>query len=389
MRGIADAAELMLGRSGKEMVGFIYYIYLAMTAGAGILTTSVALNALSDHAICTTLFVSVPLALAFLIGIWFRGLEEMAWISRASVGSILTSVCVVAFAVLTKDRPAAAPSTGSIDLNMHATPNRTLSEAMTAISIQLFAVGASGAFFSVSAEMEDSRQFTRSLLLGQTFIVATCIVTASIVYGKVGQCIANPALGSAGTLIKKVSHGIALLGLVVTAILYSHIAAKYILVRIWRGTADLQSNTVQRWTVWVGAVTAAVVFGFIIVGVVPFLGDFLSLVGALVKPVLTNVIPGFTILLFLARGPVKAARDPTASRGTENTEPQANFVMASFQVYREGWKRAAAHPVACFMLLAGLLIIIGGTYATVLSIKRSYGNGEVGGVFPCADDSLG
>lgn len=38
--------------------------------------------------------------------------------------------------------------------------------------------------------------------------------------------LASPALRSAGPLIKKASCGIALLGLIITAVVYCHIAAK-------------------------------------------------------------------------------------------------------------------------------------------------------------------
>ncbi|KAH7111990.1 hypothetical protein EDB81DRAFT_828323 [Dactylonectria macrodidyma] len=53
MHRIGDAAELLFGKGARDLVGFIYYIYLAMVAGAGMLTTSAAFNALSDHGSCT------------------------------------------------------------------------------------------------------------------------------------------------------------------------------------------------------------------------------------------------------------------------------------------------------------------------------------------------
>lgn len=387
MHSIGDAARLMFGRGAEEFVGLIYYLYLAMTAGAGMLTTSVALNALSDHGACTMIFVAVTCILAFVIGTGFRGLDKVAWISWAGVMAIFVAIWTTAIACLSQDRPAAGPSHGPINLEIRVIPDATFAEAMTAISNQLFAVGASGTFFSVSAEMEDPKMFTRALLCGQGVIIATCIIISSIVYGKVGQYLANPALGSAGPLIKKISYGIAFPGLVVTAVLYSHIAAKYLFVRSLRGTTHLQSNTVQHWAVWIGSMFGTVAFGFIVVGVVPFFGDFLSLVGALVNPVFTNVIPGFMLLFYLARRPVKA-KDRTGS-GTSNAEaPNGNFVIESFQVYRGGWKGVVWHIVALFTVLSGLFIIVSGTYATVLSIKKSYDNGAVGGVFSCGDNSL-
>ncbi|EMR62714.1 putative neutral amino acid transporter protein [Eutypa lata UCREL1] len=199
MHSIGDAAEILFGKGARELVGFIYYIYLAMTAGAGMLTTSVALNTLSEHATCT------------MVG----------------VAGIIISLWITAIACLTQDRPAAGPSTGPVDLDIRLFPKTTFPQAMTVISNQLFAVGASGTFCSIAAEMKHPEKFTRALIYGQSFIVLTCIAIGSIVYGNIGQYLASPALGSAGPLIAKISYVIALPGLVVTAVLYSHIAAKY------------------------------------------------------------------------------------------------------------------------------------------------------------------
>ncbi|CAI0650967.1 unnamed protein product [Colletotrichum noveboracense] len=344
MHSIADASELLFGKGAREVVGFIYYLYLAMTAGAGLLTTSVAFNALSDHG----------------------------------------ASC------LTQSRPAAGPASGSIDIDVRAFPKTTFPEAMTAISNQLFAVGASATFFSISAEMKHPEKFTRALICGQAFIVATCVAIATIVYAKVGQYLASPALGSAGPLIKKVSYGIALPGLLVTAVLYSHIAAKYCFVRFLRGTRHLQANTFKHWVVWVGSMLVTVVFGFVIVGVVPFFSDFLSLVGALVNPIFTNVVPGFMPLFYVARKPVKVTDTAAILRREQSAAPQKqHWLVEAMAACKKGeWKDAAMVAVGLFMILSGAFIIVGGTYSTILSIKKSYDDGLIGGVFSCGDNSI-
>ncbi|KAH7142710.1 transmembrane amino acid transporter protein-domain-containing protein [Dactylonectria estremocensis] len=386
MHSIGDAAELLFGKGARDLVGFIYYIYLAMVAGAGMLTTSVAFNALSDHGTCTIIFVAVACIAAFLIGTGFRALEKVAWISWVGVACIFAAIWTTAIACLTQDHPAAGPATGPIDLDIRILPKTSFSEAMTAIANQLFAVGASGTFFSISAEMKHPEKFTRSLLWGQGFIVLTCLAIASIVYGKVGQFLASPALGSGGPLIKKVSYGIALPGLLVTAVLFSHIAAKYLFVRILRGTEHLQHSTVKHWTVWIGSMLVTVIFGFIIVGVVPFFGDFLSLVGALVNPVFTNVVPGFMLLFYIARQPPKVAEGAQPLREEETTTGR-HWLIDSLMAYKRGWKIALLVILGIFMIFSGAFIIIGGTYSSVLSIKRSYDEGSVSGVFSCGDNS--
>ncbi|KAE8362681.1 transmembrane amino acid transporter protein-domain-containing protein [Aspergillus caelatus] len=386
MHSIGDAAELLFGKGARELVGAIYYVYLALVAGAGMLATSVALNTLSDHGACSMIFVAVTSASALVLGTGFRSLEKVSWLSWIGVAGIIVAIWITAIACLTQSRPAAAPLTGPINLDIRAFPNASFSEAMAAISSQLFTLGASGTFFSVSAEMRSPELFTRSLICGQSFIVITNIAISSIMYAKVGQYLASPALGSAGPLIKKVSYGIALPGLVVTAVLWSHVAAKYWFVRILRGTPHLQSNTVVHWSVWVGSMVVTVIFGFVIVGVVPFFDNFLSLVGALVNPVFTNIVPGFMLLYFLAKRPTRAV-DGVQHVDTERSASVRKWLLEAFKAYRNGWKEVMVLILACFMILTGALIIVGGTYATVLVIKASYDEGRVSGVFSCADSS--
>lgn len=385
LHSAADAAELLFGKGAREFVGIIYYLYLAMTAGAGMLTTSVALNALTNHGACTTAYVGVACGLAFIIGTGFRGLDKVAWISWVGVAAIFIAIWTTAIACLAQSRPAAAPSVGALDLDIRAFPDTTFQKAMTAVANQLFAVGASGAFFSVSAEMQHPQMFTRSLVCGQGFIVLTCLAIASIVYGKIGQYLASPALGSAGLLIKKVSYGVALPGLLATAVLYSHISAKYCFVRVLRGTRHLQQNTLQHWIVWVGSMMFTVALGFVIVGVVPFFGDFLSLVGALINPVFTNILPGFMLIFYTVKRPGMVVEGAVAPIMEIDSGP--HWLVESFTVYKKGRKGAALIWVAYFMIVSGIFIIVGGSYATIASIRQAYSETELDSAFSCADNS--
>ncbi|KAJ6189862.1 hypothetical protein N7519_004770 [Penicillium mononematosum] len=351
----------------REFIGVIYYIYLALVAGAGMLTTSVAFNALSEHGACTMIFVAVACLASFVVGTGFRSLGKIAWLSWVGVAGIVFAIWITAIACLTQSRPAAAPA-GPINLDIRVFPKGNLHSGNVGNIHSAICLGCIGDLFL------------------RSFIVITNIAISSIMYAKVGQYLASPALGSAGLLIKKISYGIALPGLLVTAILWSHIAAKYWFVRILRGTRHLQSNTVIHWTVWIGSMAVTVVFGFIIVGVVPFFNDFLSLVGALINPVFTNVLPGFMILFFLAKNPSRAG-DIVEDVEREESTSAINWILNAFKAYRNGWIAALTLVGAWFMILAGFFIIVGGTYSTTLGIRASYNNGAVTGVFSCGDNS--
>ncbi|KAF3796925.1 hypothetical protein GCG54_00013100 [Colletotrichum gloeosporioides] len=385
---VADVAEMLFGKKTRELVGFLFYLYLALTAGAGMLASSVALNALSGHGACTMVFVAVAAAVAFLIGGGFRSLDKIAWVSWAGFGCIFVAIWTTAIACLVQNRPAAAPQTGTIDLDIRIFPDTTFSHAMSAISNQLFAVGASGVCFSIAAEMKEPKQFGRALLWGQGIVIATCIAIASIVYSQVGQYLASPALGSAGPLIKKVAYGIGLPGLLVTAILYSHTAGKYWFVRILRGTRHLQTSTAKHWLVWGGSMFVTVVFGFIIVGVVPFFSDFLSLVGSLVNPVFTHIIPGFMVLFYVAKKPTMVGLDGTHAH-EHSSSTGKHWLLEANDAAKSSMKDTMLVVGSWSMIVIGVFITVGGTYATVLTIKEGYDNGSIGGVFSCADNSSG
>lgn len=47
-----------------------------------------------------------------------------------------------------------------------------------------------------------------------------------------------------------VAYGIGMIGLIASAVIYLHVAAKYMFVRILRNSPHLQANTVVHWSTW-------------------------------------------------------------------------------------------------------------------------------------------
>ena len=78
-------------------------------------------------------------------------------------------------------------------------------------------------FFPIAAEMRDPSQYNRPLLLCQGGVTAVYLTVGIVMYYYCGSYVASPALGSAGSLIKKVSYGISLPGLVVSSIVVLHV----------------------------------------------------------------------------------------------------------------------------------------------------------------------
>lgn len=112
-------------------------------------------------------------------------------------------------------------STWSPDFKIVGKP--TFNEAMGALTTLIYTYCGTPAFFNIAAEMKDPKQYTKALALCQGFVTVVYIVVGIIIYYFCGSHVASPALGSAGALIKKVSYGFALPGLLVSAILPIHV----------------------------------------------------------------------------------------------------------------------------------------------------------------------
>ena len=66
------------------------------------------------------------------------------------------------------------------------------------------------AFFGFISEMEDPRDFPKSLAMLQVMDTTMYIVTAMVIYRYAGPDVASPALSSAGPLMSKVAYGLAI-----------------------------------------------------------------------------------------------------------------------------------------------------------------------------------
>lgn len=74
------------------------------------------------------------------------------------------------------------------------------------------------------AEMRDPRHYPRALVLCQSTVTVTFTTIGIVVYYFCGSYTTSPALGSAGHLMKKVAYGASIPGVLVSAILVSHVS---------------------------------------------------------------------------------------------------------------------------------------------------------------------
>ncbi|GKT87429.1 amino acid transporter [Colletotrichum tofieldiae] len=327
--GIDDVGRLLFGRVG-------HWIFVA---GSGMLGASIALNSISLHGACTAVFVAV----AALIGFGFGSIQTLGKITWfAWIGLI----CILS-------------SRGHWVSDYKVIGNPSFTQASSALSTLVFAFAGTPAFFSIVSEMRDPRHYTRALIICQSGVTATYIAIGCVVYYFCGSYVASPALGSAGATMKRVCYGLAFPGLIVTTTLVIHLPAKYIFIRLLRGSRHLTENTVKHWGIWLGCTFGITVIAYIIASSIPVFDGLVSLVGALFG----------TLLSFQPMG-----------------------CMWLYDHWTEGKleKRPRWIAMVCFsvfVVVSGFFLMIAGAYGSIVGILESYKVSGGSAAFSCADNS--
>ncbi|CAG7918739.1 unnamed protein product [Penicillium olsonii] len=355
---IDDAGYLMFGRPGRIIFGGAFVLYWIFVAGSGMLGISISFNAMSSHGACTAVFVAVAAIIGFSLGS-IQTLAKISAIAWVGLIGMLTAIFMVTIAVAVQDRPSSAPQDAVWVPDYKIVGNPSFTKAITAVSTLVMAYAGTPGFFPIVSEMRDPTKYTRALLCCQTIVTVTYLIVGIVVYIYCGSYVASPALGSAGPLVKKVSYGFALPGLMVTTLLVIHISAKYVFVRILHGSRHLTTNTLIHWATWLACTASITAIAYIIASSIPVFNDLVSLVGALLG----------TLMSFQPMG-CMWLYDNWAKGKTEKSIKW--MLMVGF---------------SCFVVLSGTFLMVAGTYGSAVSIKESYAASGGSSAWSCADNS--
>lgn len=345
---IADMAFEVGGVALREFVGGLFIIAYVLCSGAGIVGLSVAFNTFSDHGTCTVWF-SLVSAILVAMAASVHKFHELAWVSMAGFVSIFVAVLMVVIAVTTLSRPAAAPQTGPYELGYYAVPPAVSFGAGMAATCTIFISSAgTSAFLPVISEMRQPKDYRKALYVAMGFVTISYLCFALVVYRWCGQWVASPSLGSAGRNIQIASYAVGFIGLIVSACLYLHVAAKYCFVRLLRHSRHLQANTMVHWGTWFGCVIVLAALAFVLAEAIPIFNYLIALTGSLCFAPLAIVLPGW--LWLYDHGHWKS----------------------------EGMGKKIVYGLHCFMVLIGIFICIGGTYGVIQEIIAAYADNLIG-----------
>ncbi|KAK0365218.1 hypothetical protein LTR94_007768 [Friedmanniomyces endolithicus] len=216
---LADMCAELWGRAGRELVGAQLLIGQILITAGGIVSVSTAFNALSDHGACTVVFSFVAAALITIFSS-IRTFSRLGWLTWIGFSTFFIAVFVFVVAVTQQKRPAAAPQTGLFELGWTAIAYPGFVAGITATANLFIFSSGSSMYLPVISEMRRPQDYRKAAILTGFLICAMYLSFSLVIYRWCGIWIATPAFGSAGTLFKKISYGLALPGLVIGVGIY-------------------------------------------------------------------------------------------------------------------------------------------------------------------------
>ncbi|PSN61324.1 hypothetical protein BS50DRAFT_504747 [Corynespora cassiicola Philippines] len=276
-----DCFRIIGGAPLALLVGTAFVLNLVLTCASSVLTMSIALNSISEHALCTVLFILFPTLVSWML-CFPRKMKFMADFGIICTISIFTAVLIVMIALGVAE-PNGAPPGWDKEVVLVGSPG--FAEGFTSVLNIAFAYAGNQAFITVMAEMRDaSRDFMPSMYILQIFAIPMYTIVAAVIYSLAGQFTTSPALGTAPPIPSKVSYGLLLPTLLGTSLVFGHTSIKYVFVEVLRylkAEDEYDRNTKRSWIIWLGIGTIFWTLAFILANAIPLFDSILSVSSAL------------------------------------------------------------------------------------------------------------
>lgn len=131
------------------------------------------------------------------------------------------------------------------------------------------------------SEMRRPEEYAKALYLLQGVDTGMYLLVAVLCYVFTGPTVPSPALSSTGPMVQKIAYGLAIPTIVVSGVINGHVAAKYVYVRMFRGTDTMASGSWSSRLSWVGIVLVLWVLAWVIAEAIPVFNDLLGVISAL------------------------------------------------------------------------------------------------------------
>ncbi|KAK6207247.1 hypothetical protein LQW54_007331 [Pestalotiopsis sp. IQ-011] len=325
-----DVGRVLAGRLGYEIFSAAYVIYCLFFMASHLLTFTIALNVLSRHGTCTIVFGIVGLIVFSLLTIP-RTLKNISFLSIVSFISIMSAVLITIIALAVSPRAAYE--------DMQAVYHPNFPTAFNAICNAVFAYAGHVAWVSFISELRDPEDFPRALGAQQLVQIVVYTVVSLVIYRYAGVDVSSPALSSTGEIVKKVAWGVALPTIIIAGVIFAHVNAKYIYMRMFAGTRYLHSRGWVATGTWIALGFGTWTIAWIIAESIPNFSDLLGFVSALFGAWFSFGVPGF-LWLYMNQGLWFANWKKTCLFFMNVTLVILGFIICGVGLYSSGWSMA-------------------------------------------------
>ncbi|CAG9950732.1 unnamed protein product [Clonostachys rosea f. rosea IK726] len=347
----ADVGRVLFGKVGYEIFHFMCILQLLFLAGSHCLTGTTALKVITAKDVCSVYFGLASAAALFIISLP-PSFAEVAILGYVDFASIVITIGITIIATGIQHDPS-NPLTAS-DWSAWPKPGITSTDAFIAVLNLVFAYSFTIAQFSFMDEMHTPRDFNKSIWSLGVIQITMYVLTGALIYAFVGQEVQSPALLSAGTTVSRVAFGVAIPVIFISGGILIVTAGRMIHGRIYANSITRYVNTTKGWVTWMLTITAIVIVGWFIAEVIPIFSDLVALISSLLNSGFALYFPALMWFMLLREG---------------KWNTRKNLLLGG---------------ASLILLVIGLFLLTGGTYAVIRSIVEGYKSGGVKTPFTCS-----
>ncbi|KAF5020005.1 hypothetical protein F66182_7970 [Fusarium sp. NRRL 66182] len=358
---VVDMTRIVGGRWLETVAGVMMMVQVIFIAASAVVTLSIALNTISDHALCTVVFIFIACAGCFLSCIP----RESKFVSKLGIPNAVSvlGACLLVMISLGISGPREITSMADWNRDIVLVGNPNFRDGLNACLKIIFAYAAHLSFVGYLAEMtspmEDFKFCLTILECGSIFLY---MAFAVIFYCLGAEYTTSPILGATSIVPAKAAYGVALPAVFATGMAYGHIGAKYIFVNVMRWThslGEVTSNTTRSWTTWLLSVTGFWVIVFILSNAIPVFDSILAITSATTISWFTY---GFSAVFW--------------------------FHLNHKNLFQD-WKKICLTILNALLILMSLFMNAAGLWAAITELLDIFDSADssIQGVFSCGDNS--
>lgn len=332
----ADIGRLMMGGFGSKLFSIIFASQLILITGSHCLTGTIAFETIIGSGICSLAFGVVSAIILFLLAIppSFTEAAILGYIDFASI-IIAIGITMIATGIQGSNQPGGL---GASTWSAWPQEDLTFSEAIVAVNSIVFAYAFAGAQPSFMDEMHTPKDYIKSIWSLGIIEVVIYTITGAVIYAFVGQDVQSPALLSGGSIISRITFGIALPVIFISGSINTTVVARFIHGRIYRNSVARYVNTAKGWISWLAVVGIVTLIAWIIAEAIPFFSELLSISSSLFVSGLSFYLPPVMWFVLLKEGK---------------------------WYERHNWKSAFFNGS---VFIIGMIILVCGTYASIVEL---------------------